>query len=262
MDVFQLFAGDGPLVAAAIHSGHGVRAGVARHLALGAMERLREEDPFTDELAKLAPTWVIGRRSRFEVDLNRPPAKAVYLEPDDAWGLTVWRGRLPDAEVAESAANYELFYATTKAFLAQLVARHGRIVVLDLHSYNHRRDGPAGLAAKAATSPEVNVGTGSMDREAWGPVVDRFMADLRAYEVNGHRLDVRENVRFRGGHFPTWIHETFPGQACAIAVEFKKTFMDEWTGELDRQRFGELQRALESTFPGILAAMRDVKSSV
>jgi N-formylglutamate deformylase len=63
-------------------------------------------------------------------------------------------------------------------------------------------------------------------------------------------------VKFFGGHFPRWIHATFPGQACALAVEFKKTFMDEWTGELDRKHFAALQAALRSTFPGLLVELR------
>ena len=46
--------GDGPLVAAAIHSGHAVRDEIADLLALDHDERLREEDPFTDQWARVA----------------------------------------------------------------------------------------------------------------------------------------------------------------------------------------------------------------
>jgi hypothetical protein len=35
--------------------------------------------------------------------------------------------------------------------------------------------------------------------------------------------------------------------------------MDEWTGEVDRRQFAELQSALRSTLPGLLAALRDMK---
>ena len=47
----------------------------------------------------------------------------------------------------------------------------------------------------------------------------------------GHRFDVRENVRFRGGYLCRWVAEHYPDTACALAIEFKKVFMDEWTGE-------------------------------
>ncbi len=42
---WQLTAGDGPLLAAAVHNGHFVRQDVADRLALSPQERLREEDP-------------------------------------------------------------------------------------------------------------------------------------------------------------------------------------------------------------------------
>jgi N-formylglutamate amidohydrolase len=261
MDVFHLSAGEGPLIAAAIHSGHDIRPDVAALMALDDMERLREEDPLTDELAALVPTRLIGRRSRFEMDLNRPRDQAVYRTPDDAWGLTVWRKKLPNAFVAESLANYELFYATTKALIDQFAKRYGRVVVLDIHSYNHRRAGADGAEADPDENPEINLGTRSVDRADWGSLVDRFVDDLRACHFLGRKLDVRENVKFFGGHFSQWINSTFPGRACAIAIEFKKTFMDEWTGEAFPPRLEALKSALQSTFPGLLAALAEQQAS-
>jgi hypothetical protein len=43
---------------------------------------------------------------------------------------------------------------------------------------------------------------------------------------------VRENVAFQGkGEQTRFVHERYPGRGCAIALEFKKFFMDEWSGE-------------------------------
>lgn len=78
------------MVGVANHSGRGLRAEVARIMALDDAARLREEDPFTDEWARVIPTWLIPTRSRFEVDLNRDRESAVYRGPDDAWGLDLW----------------------------------------------------------------------------------------------------------------------------------------------------------------------------
>ena len=261
MDIFHLSAGEGPLVAASIHNGHAVRQNVAAHLALDEFERLREEDPFTDQLAALLPMRLVGMRSRFEMDLNRARDKAVYLRPEEAWGLSVWRRELPESIVAESLANYDLFYATTKSLIEQLVRRYSRIVVLDIHSYNHRRDGADGPEADVGDNPEINIGTGTIDRGEWGPVIHRLIADLRGFDLLGRQLDVRENVAFCGGNFSQWINKTFPRQACAIAIEFKKTFMDEWTGELDSPRFEALKAALQSTFPGLLATLAELRAS-
>jgi hypothetical protein len=59
-------------------------------------------------------------------------------------------------------------------------------------------------------------------------------------------------VRFRGGFFPRWIHQTFPDSGCALAVEVKKFFMDEWSGRADEAQLTLVQEALAQTLPGIL----------
>jgi N-formylglutamate deformylase len=259
MAILNLTVGDGPIVAAAVHHGHDVRSNIADLLAIDSAERLREEDPFTGDLALLAPTSIRGGRSRFEVDLNRPRDCAVYLTPEAAWGINVWHEAPADSVVAESLTNYDVFFATVQNLLEQLASRHGRVVVLDLHSYNHRRDGANGAPASAADNPEVNLGTASIERTLWGPLVARFAADLRKQVGNDGPLDVRENVKFQGGHFPRWINATFPGRVCAIAVEFKKTFMDEWTGELDQSAFARLQTALTATFPGLQESLQTLQ---
>jgi hypothetical protein len=129
-------------------------------------------------------------------------------------------------------------------------------VVFDLHSYNHRRDGPEAPPADPELNPEVNVGTGTMDRERWGPVVDAFMGSLRAFDYRGRRLDVRENVKFRGGQFSRWIHENFPTAACSLAIEFKKFFMDEWSGEPDPVQLDAIRTALATSVPAVLEVLR------
>ena len=261
MDVFQLYMGEGPLAAAAIHSGHDVRPEVASLLSISEQQRRREEDPYTDALIEWAPTRLIGRRSRYEVDLNRSRDQAVYLNPEQCWGADVWR-KPPDSSCVERSLElHDAFYSTARSVLTHLVEKHGLVVVLDVHSYNHRRDGADAPPADTKTHPEVNVGTGTLDRDWWAPVVDRFMSALRQYNYQGRSLDVRENVKFRGGNFCRWIHETFPGSVCSLAVEFKKFFMDEWTGEADRRQLTELQAALKSTWPQLLEALACLRNT-
>jgi N-formylglutamate amidohydrolase len=255
MELFQLTVGDGPLVAAAIHSGHGVRQEVAEQLALSEADRLREEDPFTDHLIDWAPTQLIGLRSRYEFDLNRPRDEAVYLVPDQCWGVNAWKCPPAREVVDRSLQNYDTFYAVAHAVLSRLIALHGRVIVLDVHSYNHRRAGADGTLASPEENPEVNVGTGSLDTQRWWNVSQVLIDRLRGFDFLGRRLDVRENIKFFGGHFCRWIHRTFPASACALAVEFKKFFMDEWTGEVDRRQLAELRKALQSTSQQLSAAL-------
>jgi hypothetical protein len=80
----------GPVLATAIHAGHDLRDEIAARTALDDAARLREEDPFTDLLIPEVCTSVVVRRSRFELDLNRPRERAVYRRPEDAWGLELW----------------------------------------------------------------------------------------------------------------------------------------------------------------------------
>jgi N-formylglutamate deformylase len=249
--LWELEQGDGPLVATAIHDGHELREEVASLTALSDAERLREEDPYTGDWTKLAPTRLIARRSRFEMDLNRPREKAVYAVPADAWGLDLWKSPPSEALLRRSLDQYDAFYAELSRVLEERIERFGGAVVLDLHTYNHRREGPDGPAADPDENPEVNVGTGTLNRDRWGDVVDRCMVDLRDFDFMGRSLDVRENVKFRGGNMSRWINEKFGSKACSIAIEFKKFFMDEWSGELDPKAHDAIAAALRSTVPGL-----------
>ena len=231
---WTLQRGEGPVVAAAIHDGHGLRAEVAAAMALPDAERLREEDPFTGQAVAGVPTHIIAHRSRFEADLNRGGDSAVYRTPEQCWGLQVWKNGLDD-EVAERSLDYHRrFYATVANLLDDVARDHGRFVLLDVHSYNHRRDGPDAPPTPADAAPEINIGTFSMPREDWAWLVDPLMDAMRDYDFGGRRLDVRENVAFQGkGELTRFVHHRYPGQGCALALEFKKFYMDEWSGEPD-----------------------------
>jgi N-formylglutamate amidohydrolase len=224
---------------------------LADRFALSEADRLREEDPFTGGWTAVAPTRLIALHSRFEVDLNRPRDHAVYMSPGDAWGLEVWKAPPSPECLEKSLAVHDAFFQEVGGLLDQMARQYDRVVVLDLHTYNHRRSGPGGPPDDPQRNPEVNVGTGTMDRKRWAPIVDRFIADLREIDYQGRRLDVRENIKFRGGFFPARIHDTFPESVCVLSVEIKKFFMDEWTGQADETQVAAIERALTSTVWGI-----------
>ncbi len=158
--------------------------------------------------------------------------------------------------VARSLAEYDTFYRCLEATLEALISRFGRVVLFDLHSYNHRRGGVDGPVAEPDENPEINVGTGTMDRQRWSPIVDRFIDQMRGFDFLGRRLDVRENLKFSGGQFSRWVHERFPETACSIAVEVKKFFMDEWSGEVDQTQLHEVGEALRAAGFGVLEELR------
>lgn len=247
-----------PVVAVAVHAGHQLRDEVAERIALDEAERLLEEDPGTADWTALAGTRMVASRSRFEVDLNRPRHAAVYLRPEDAWGLRVWQSPPPPDLVARSLAGYDAFYHRLEELLTRAEQSFGRFVLYDLHSYNHRRSGPDAPAADPADNPDVNVGTGSMDRRRWAPVVERLLKDLGRFPFPGGALDARENVRFRGGHLCRWVHQRYPETGCCIAVDVKKFFMDEHSGAVDPTLHRAVGYALAATVPGVVEELARV----
>lgn len=234
------------VITTALHAGHELRPDVAEICALDEATRLREEDPYTDEISDIGLSRLVARASRFQVDLNRARDEAVYAGPDQAWGLDVWHRPLPAEIVEESRREHDAFYEAAARLLDAAVMRHGGFVVLDVHSYNHRRSGPDAPPAPSLTDPEVNLGTGSLRRDAFGDVACTFVEVLAE-----QGYDVRENVKFRGGHFAQWVNERYDLVGCALAIEFKKTFMDEWTGIADRTRLACARDALALAARGI-----------
>lgn len=246
-DLWSVHRSASKVLGTAIHNGHGMRPETRALTILSDGQRLREEDPFTDYLIQDIPNRIVVHRSRFEVDLNRAREEAVYLTPRQSWGLQVWRDRPPADLIARSLSLHDDYYDMLALNLHQMEKRHGAFVVLDVHSYNHRRQGPHAAATPHPDAPDINIGTFSMDRDRWRHVVEALTGHLSAAEIAGRRLDVRENIAFQGkGEQTRFIHHAFPQTGCAIAIEFKKIFMDEWTGEPDRRVLAPLRSLLAS----------------
>lgn len=241
----------GPVVAVALHDGHEMRPDLLPFSGVDEATRLREEDPFTAGWTDIADVGIVATRSRFEVDLNRPRIHAVYRQPIDAWGLPVWHEGVSSAAHERSLAEYDAFYAMLLPFLKELESSYGRFFIYDLHSYNHRRSGPRGAPDDPALNPDINIGTGTMNRSLWAPAVDGLIEELRQVDFFGRPLDVRENIKFKGGGFPAFIHQHFPETGCAVAIEFKKFWMDEWTGQCDVAAHALIRSALAQTVSGI-----------
>jgi hypothetical protein len=235
--------GAGPVIATAIHDGGELRAEVRQEMKLAAGDRLSEEDPFTGQAVTEVPNHIIVHRSRFEFDLNRGLEGAVYETPEQCWGLDVWHAPLGPEVVRKSLDIHAHYYRMLAHILDDLTADHPRFLLLDVHSYNHRRDGPGAAATPQAAAPDINIGTFSMPRDQWAFLIDPLMQAMREFDFNGRHLDVRENVAFQGkGEQARFVHVSYPGQGCAIALEFKKFYMDEWTGEPDLSELDAMRR--------------------
>lgn len=256
-DSYTFKKGTSPIVATAIHQGHQTRDTLNDVFNLTEEERLREEDPFTERWTTFTDNSIVVHHSRFEVDVNRPREKAVYQVPEDAWGLKVWKNSLNENAVHDSLKIYDDFYAQVKKYFDELFLMHENIIVYDVHSYNHRRES-VDKQADTAENPEINVGTQNMETNAWHPLVQALMDHFKKFDYNGRQLDVRENVKFKGGYFGKWLYEEYGNKICPISIEFKKFFMDEWTGEGFDEDISLVSSMLQSSAKPVLQELQKI----
>ncbi|WP_051881573.1 N-formylglutamate amidohydrolase [Parvularcula oceani] len=221
----------GPVLATAVHAGHVMRDELKPYLAISEQDQRREEDPMTGLWSTVGDDAFRNYTSRFQADLNRPRDSAIYLKPEDSWGLQVWKETPPDEMIERSLAVYDAFYDMMATWIEGLIAECGKVLVLDIHSYNHRRDGPHGRHGPQEDNPDIDLGVTTLDRERFGGVLDVFKTALAAQPAQSRELDVRENVRYPdGGHWPEWVFANYGADVATITLEYKKFYMDEWTG--------------------------------
>ncbi|HZH71191.1 MAG TPA: N-formylglutamate amidohydrolase [Mariniphaga sp.] len=247
-----------PLLTTAIHNGHIIRPQIEEYLLIDEFTRLREEDPFTEFFINSFQNYLVVNTSRFEVDLNRPPEEAIYRTPEQAWGLNVWKDNVPVSVWQYSIQEYDFFYNMLKRVIDRFIDYWGYIIVYDIHSYNYKRDGTEGEEADPSENPDINIGTGSLNRKFWGDVVESFTRVVKDSEYNGRKLIVGENVKFKGGYLGQWIHSQYPDKSCVLSIEIKKIFMDEWTGAVDIPSIKQLKGILKKTVEPVLKAAAKV----
>ena len=198
-----------PLVTTAIHAGHDLRPEVAERIALDHEARRREEDPFTDRITRAegSISSCTGRASR---STSTDPATRCVHHPRG--GVGPRRVADPAHRGAGRAVAAGCTTPSTRCsagFLDDLAAR-GRFVVLDVHSYNHRRGGPARARRPGVGQPGGERRHRVARPRPLGPRRRSLHRRPRSAGGGGHRLDVRENVRFEGGYLSQWVHERYP----------------------------------------------------
>lgn len=241
---FHLADSFSPLVALAIHNGHRLPEALVPYTEISAEDRFREEDPHTGSIAQDYANHIILETSRFAVDLNRSPDKAVYQKPEDAWGLKVRTGELPNIVLAGLRQSYTNWYATLQYQIDRMLSRHPVIVALDIHSYNHRRGGPDAPPDPQEKNPDIILGRSNLSEDHY-PLIEDLRRRLDGQSLGAHSLDVRCDVKFPGGYLPRFLHERYPGRVICVAVEFKKIFMDEHSGVLNPMRLIRLRQIFQ-----------------
>ena len=62
-------------------------------------------------------------------------------------------------------------------------------------------------------------------------------------------------MKFGGGNMSRWLNGRYGDRCCAIAVEVKKIYMDEWTGELDEHMAAFIGSALTAAATAVREAL-------
>ncbi len=206
-----------PYACGAVHDGHQFRRSLWHNCLHTEYDRWFEEDPCTKEFVKTHPIVIAGCDSRFEYDLNRTPANAIY---EDAWGKKLWKDPLPEHEHQISLQKHASFYEVVDALIKKLEELFGAVVVYDMHSYNWRR--------WDREVPVINLGTANVDNERFGKEIETWRQSLSELVLPGGMTSTSKiNDTFQGnGHFLKYITEKFKN-TLVLATEFKKIYCDE-----------------------------------
>lgn len=225
---YRIQTGDSPFWAFAVHDGHQVDDLIAPFFNLDEAERLREEDPYTASMAELPINQLFVSTSRFQLDVNRRKEDAVYLRPEQAWGLKVWKEPLPPHVLEQLYKEHDIFFQQIDNYIQQTIDNHGFFVVLDIHTYNAQRGGPEESIDKEA-NPQINLGTYYND-EKWQHVIEGVLESIQSQQILEEPIDIRENIKFKGGYLAQHILKKHGRHGCVLSIEFRKDFMNEWTG--------------------------------
>jgi len=222
----------------AIHAGNRIRQELRDAVAVDPLDQYREEDPGTEKFIQHFPIQIIALDSRFEYDLNRSSDRAVYLTPDMAWGLTVWNCPLTAAEINTSLAKHHEFHRLMDMVTDFLVQQNNRAFIFDVHSYCYQREQRAPWYVD--NKPVINLGTEAINQAIFGRSIKIFLDRLKEISVDGRLISVRENDVFKGGYLARRLCARNHDQLAVFAIEFKKIFMDEWSGEFYPAIFNDL----------------------
>lgn len=238
------FLGPAGHAGVALHAGHDVRPEVAENMKISPADRRREEDPHTEAFLQTFPIQIVARYSRFEYDPNRPPQSAVYTTPDTCWDLDVWHRPQTEAEKAESLAKHQELHGLMDIVTDYMLQNHRYGILFDLHSYNYQRQGP--VEWHVDPKPVINLGTGPVNREIFGECLEDFMTRLQTFSLNDRKTYVAENEIFKGGHLSRRLSRNNYDRLLVLAIEFKKVFMNELSGELYPDALNQLVTQFEA----------------
>jgi len=217
-------------VGVALHNGNRVGSEVLEAMEVGQEERFREEDPHTDSFIQDFPLQLIARDSRFEYDLNREIEKCIYPAGEKKWGLQVWNRPLTQSEIEMIYSKYREFHALLDLIMKHIIENHNSAILFDIHSFCYQRETRTHWWQDE--KPDINLGTRYINREYFSPLIELFLENMSGITLDGHTLRIFENEIFPGGYLTRKYAKSHNRKVLVLAIEYKKIFMNELTGEL------------------------------
>jgi N-formylglutamate amidohydrolase len=214
----------------ALHSGSRVRSDLEEALKVSQGQRFREEDPYTDLFLHDFPIRVAALDSRFEYDLNWEIEKCIYPAGMKKWGLDIWKRPLNRDEIVTTHSKYREFHALIDILVGYILERYTAATVFDIHSFCYQREERVNWWED--NKPEINLGTRSINRDYFSPLIDIFLDGASKAQLDGRDLRIGENVLFPGGYLTRKYTSSYNRQLLVLAIEYKKIFMNERTGIL------------------------------
>lgn len=236
----------------ALHSGSRIRPEISEALAVGQEDRKREEDPFTDQFVDSFPLQLIARDSRFEYDLNWEVEKSIYPAHEKKWGLQVWNRSLSKEETERTCRKHREFHELLDVVIDFILERNRIALLFDIHSFCYQRGSK--IAWWKDDKPEINLGTRYINRDHFSSQLDLFLEGVSAQEIDDHKVRVAENEIFPGGYLTRKYAASHNQQVLVLAIEYKKIFMDELTGELFPHKLEMLKQNLLLTKERLIAS--------
>ena len=236
-----------------MHAGSRMDPVFRENLLISEQDQFREEDPYMQSFITEFPFQVIARDSRYEYDLNRDPDDAVYPFDRPKYGMRVWKREFSKNELRAGELKHLEFYELMDILIRYMLERNPTAIIFDMHSYCYQREKKQDWYQDP--KPGINLGTKAVNREKFGERIDMFMEDLGGQIIENNEVRAAENEVFMGGYLSRRISREYYDRVLVLALEYKKIFMDEWSGEL----FPDILKLLISHFNH--ASLRLVKES-
>lgn len=226
-------------ICAAVHDGHQFRKELWENCIHTEYERWYEEDPATKQMIASHPIVIAGCDSRFEYDLNRDPANAIY---EDAWGKQLWKEPLSKQEKDFSLRKHQNFYSVVHELVHKIESKYGAAIVYDMHSYNWKR--------WDRDVPIVNLGTKNIDNKRFGSFASSWCDSLSNIKLPYNtQTTAAINDTFQGnGYFLKYITNHFKN-ALVLATEFSKIYCDEMKYVLYPEVVQSIEKELQVRIP-------------